>query len=279
MLVNSKEVLLKAKREGYAVPASNVMNSDTVHAALEASKEKNLPLIVALAEVHTDIFSIKECAALVKKLIEDHEQKIVLHYDHGFTVSKVKEAIDEGFTSVMIDGSSLPYAENVAKTREIVEYAHARNVTVEAEIGHVGGGESYIDPTKDKSMLTTVEEAVRFANDTGVDSLAVSIGTAHGEYKGTPNINFERLEAIKNAIEIPLVLHGGSGTGDDNLSRTAKMGICKINLFTDLANAAREASKESYGTISYPDSCALARKGYKEKLIHYYEVFGTKVDE
>lgn len=278
MLVNSKEMLLKAKKEHYAVPSANIIDSNTIHGVLDASRELDLPIIISLAEVHTEYFSIKECAALVKKLAEDHKQKVVLHYDHGFTISKVKEAIDEGFTSVMIDGSSLPYEKNVAQTRDIVEYAHKKNVTVEAEIGHVGGGESYIDPTKDKSMLTTVEEAIKFADDTGVDSLAVSIGTAHGEYKGVPNINFERLSEIANSINIPLVLHGGSGSGDENLSKTTKLGICKINIFTDLANAARDSSKDGYAIRSYVDSCMLARQGYTNKLMHYYNVFGTQKD-
>ena len=188
----------------------------------------------------------------------------------------VKQAIDAGFTSVMIDGSSLPFEENVEKTKEIVAYAHKRNVTVEAEIGHVGGGESYLDPEDDDTMLTTVDEAVKFAELTGVDSLAVSIGTAHGEYKGIPHLNFDRLSQIAERVEVPLVLHGGSGSGDENLTKAVQLGICKVNIFTDLTIAAKEKTKEGYADRSYYDSTKLAVQGIKECLMHYYEVFQTK---
>lgn len=275
ILVNSIEVLQNAKKGRYAVPASNVFNLLSIQAVLEAAKKNNSPLIVALAEVHLDSISIEECAMLVKHLAKDMNQEIVLHFDHGFTKEKVKQAIDCGFTSVMIDGSSLPYEENVKLTREIVEYAHARNVSVEAEIGHVGGGESYLDPELDDSQLTTVEEAVQFYKDTNVDSLAVSIGTAHGEYKGVPHLDFERLEAISNALDIPLVLHGGSGSGDENLNKATKLGICKVNIFTDLTIAARDACVNEFASCSFYDSCTVAKKGYTEKLLHYYEIFET----
>ena len=174
----------------------------------------------------------------------------------------------------MIDGSSLPFEENVAKTKEIVAYAHERNVTVEAEIGHVGEGDSY--HVEGNTMLTTAEEAKKFVQLTGVDSLAVSIGTAHGEYKGTPHLNFERLQEIAENVDIPLVLHGGSGSGDENLSKAVELGICKVNICTDLLNAARDNSKDGYDTRSYYDSITLAKDGFKECLKHYYEVFHTK---
>ena len=201
-------------------------------------------------------------------------QDIALHYDHGFTIELVKKAIDVGFTSVMIDGSSLPFEENVAKTKEIVAYAHERNVTVEAEIGHVGEGDSY--HVEGNTMLTTPEEAKKFVEQTGVDSLAVSIGTAHGEYKGIPHLNFERLQEIATEVSIPLVLHGGSGSGDENLSKAVELGIAKVNICTDLLNAARDNTKDGYAERSYYDSVTLAKDGFKDCLKHYYEVFHTK---
>lgn len=275
ILVNGKKELLAAKELKYAIPSANVFNLISIQAALEAAKETNNPLIVSLAEVHINSISIKECAKIVKMLAADMKQSIVLHFDHGFSKEKIFEAIDEGFTSVMIDGSSLEYSENVKLTKEIVAYAHSRGVTVEAEIGHVGGGESYIDPELDSTQLTTVEDAIRFANDTNVDTLAVSVGTAHGEYKGEPKIDFERLKNINDSVEIPLVLHGGSGSGDENLSKSTQFGICKINIFTDLANAARDNCKQDFENASFYDSCLNAKKGYKEKLLYYYDVFGT----
>ncbi|MBS7009192.1 class II fructose-bisphosphate aldolase [Anaerostipes sp.] len=276
MLVNSKEILKTAKEGHYAVPAVNVFNLESIKGVLEAAEETNHPLMVCLAEVHTPQLGIEEAAHIIKYYAGKCKQDIVLHYDHGFTPEMVKQAIDAGFTSVMIDGSSLPFEENVEKTKEITDYAHERNVTVEAEIGHVGGGESYLDPDEDDTMLTEADEAVEFAELTGVDSLAVSIGTAHGEYKGTPHLNFERLEQIADSVEVPLVLHGGSGSGDENLTKAVQLGICKVNIFTDLTIAAREKTKEGYGQRSYYDSTKLAVQGMKECLEHYYEVFQTK---
>ena len=174
----------------------------------------------------------------------------------------------------MIDGSSLPFEENVAKTKEIVAYAHERNVTVEAEIGHVGEGDSY--HVEGNTMLTTPEEAKKFVEQTGVDSLAVSIGTAHGEYKGIPHLNFERLQEIATEVSIPLVLHGGSGSGDENLSKAVELGIAKVNICTDLLNAARDNTKDGYAERSYYDSVTLAKDGFKDCLKHYYQVFHTK---
>jgi fructose-bisphosphate aldolase class II len=171
-------------------------------------------------------------------------------------------------------GSSLPFEENVAKTKEIVAYAHERNVTVEAEIGHVGEGDSY--HVEGNTMLTTPEEAKKFVELTDVDSLAVSIGTAHGEYKGTPHLNFERLQEIAAEVSVPLVLHGGSGSGDENLSKAVELGICKVNICTDLLNAARDNTKDGYAERSYYDSVTLAKDGFKDCLKHYYEVFHTK---
>ena len=275
MLVNSNEMLKSAKRCKYAIPSTNIYNLISLKGVLAASKEFDCPLIVSLAEVHINSLDIEEAAEIVKYYANKSKQPIALHFDHGFTKDLIIRAIDCGFTSVMVDGSNLPFEENVNLTREIVEYAHPKGVSVEAEIGHVGGGEGYISPEDDKSNLTTVEDAIKFVELTNVDSLAVSIGTAHGEYKGTPHIDFERLTEIANNVDVPLVLHGGSGSGDENLTKSVELGICKVNIFTDLANAARDASSTEYSTKSHYDSCLLAIDGIKEKTKHYYRVFKT----
>ena len=274
MLVNSKKMLEEAKIGHYTVPAANIVNLENIKGVIEAAEETKHPLMVCLAEAHTPTLGIEEAAAIVKYYAEKSNQDIALHYDHGFTIELVKKAIDVGFTSVMIDGSSLPFEENVAKTKEIVAYAHERNVTVEAEIGHVGEGDSY--HVEGNTMLTTSEEAKKFVEQTGVDSLAVSIGTAHGEYKGIPHLNFERLQEIATEVSIPLVLHGGSGSGDENLSKAVELGIAKVNICTDLLNAARDNTKDGYAERSYYDSVTLAKDGFKDCLKHYYEVFHTK---
>ncbi len=206
-------MLEEAKAGHYAVPAANIVNLENIKGVIEAAEETKHPLMVCLAEVHTPTLGIEEAAAIVKYYAQKSNQDIALHYDHGFTIDLVKKAIDAGFTSVMIDGSSLPFEENVAKTKEIVAYAHERNVTVEAEIGHVGEGDSY--HVEGNTMLTTPEEAKKFV-------------------------------------------------------------ICKVNICTDLLNAARDNTKDGYAERSYYDSVTLAKDGIKDCLKHYYEVFHTK---
>lgn len=274
MIVNSQELLRQAKADGCAIPAVNIFNLAGLKAAVAAAQAADCPLIIALAEVHMGSLSIEEFAPLVRLYAEQIPQPIVIHFDHGFTQDFVKRAIDSGFTSVMIDGSSLPYAENVGACQNIVAYAHRHDVSVEGEIGHVGGGESYKDPENDDSQLTTVSEALSFATDSGVDSLAVSVGTAHGQYQGTPKLDFDRLGEIAGQVDVPLVLHGGSGSGDENLAQAVSLGITKVNVFTDLVNAADKAIAAHPG--SYFDHEAVAIQGIKECILHYYEVFGTK---
>lgn len=281
MLVNSKSMLNKARDLRYAVPATDVFNLESLKGVLNAAKECDSPLIIALAEVHVETLPLNECALLVKYFASNMEQDIVLHLDHGFTPSLVKQAIDCGFTSVMYDGSSLPFEKNVKATKEIVEYAKKHNVTVEAEIGHVGSGAAGSNEVKecegeDSSKLTTVEEAVSFAEATGVDSLAVSIGTAHGNYVGTPKLDFDRLKDIREHIGIPLVLHGGSGTGYENLNKAVSLGISKVNIYTDLMNAAKSAYENQIDKTDYFELCAVSQKAITEKLKEYYEVFMTK---
>lgn len=281
MLVNSKEMLNKARELNYAVPATDVFNLESLKGVLNAAKECDCPLIVALAEVHVETMPLEECALLVKHFAENMKQDIVLHLDHGFTPKLVKKAVDCGFTSVMFDGSSLPFEENVKATKEIVEYAKKKGVTVEAEIGHVGSGGAGSSEVKecegeDTTQLTTVEEAVSFAETTGVDSLAVSIGTAHGNYVGTPKLDFERLKDIRANIKIPLVLHGGSGTGYENLNKAVSLGISKVNIYTDLMNVAKAEYKKVIEETDYFQLCAISQKAITEKLKEYYEMFMTE---
>ena len=235
-----------------------------------------LPLILALAEAHIGENITLEDAALVgKKYAEEAKVPVVLHLDHGTTPEVIKKAIDLGFSSVMIDASQDTFEENVRKTKEIIDYAHPKGVVVEAEIGHVGAGENYENHETSDSQYTTVEEAKKFAEETGVDSLAISIGTAHGMYKGIPEINFERLKEIAAAVDTPLVLHGGSSSGDENLNRCAINGITKINIFSDLLVAAKEEI-DNNKPETYLDVKALSKQGMQKCLEHYYSVFETK---
>lgn len=276
MLVTSKELFKKAQEGKFAIPAPNFIDLESLRWHVETAQRHNLPLILALAEAHIGENITLEDAALVgKKYAEEAKVPVVLHLDHGTTPEVIKKAIDLGFSSVMIDASQDTFEENVRKTKEIIDYAHPKEVVVEAEIGHVGAGENYENHETSDSQYTTVEEAKKFAEETGVDSLAISIGTAHGMYKGIPEINFERLKEIAAAVDTPLVLHGGSSSGDENLNRCAINGITKINIFSDLLVAAKEEI-DNNKPETYLDVKALSKQGMQRCLEHYYSVFETK---
>ena len=256
MLVNSKKMLQEARRNGYAIPSPDYFNQTSLRAYIEVAEVLKQPIIIAYSEAFRNILSIKEAAWMGKYYGEKAQVPVVLHVDHGFSEDFVKACIDSGFTSVMIDASSKNLEDNIRITKEIVQYAHQKNVTVEAEIGHVGSGKNY-------------------ENHERTDSLAVSIGTAHGKYKGTPKLNFDRLRELKDAIQVPLVLHGGSSTGDENLKLCSELGIAKINLFTDLVNSGVESMKLA-NTDDLVELTTASAEGMKKKLSHYYSVFGRK---
>ena len=276
MLVTSKELFKKAQEGKFAIPAPNFIDLESLRWHVETAERHNLPLILALAEAHIGENITLEDAALVgKKYAEEAKVPVVLHLDHGTTPEVIKKAIDLGFSSVMIDASQDTFEENVRKTKDIIDYAHPKGVVVEAEIGHVGAGENYENHETSDSQYTTVEDAKKFAEETGVDSLAISIGTAHGMYKGIPEINFDRLKEIAAAVDTPLVLHGGSSSGDENLNRCATNGITKINIFSDLLVAAKEEI-DNNKPETYLDVKALSKQGMQKCLEHYYAVFETR---
>lgn len=275
MLVTSKELFKKAKEEGYAIPAPNFIDIESMKTYLEVAEKLNVPVILALAESHLNLISLEEAALNGKYFGEKAKVPVVLHLDHGMTPSVIKKAIDLGFTSVMIDASQDDFESNVSRTKEIIEYAHPKGVVVEAEIGHVGSGDNYENHEQTDSKYTTVQDAINFIKETNVDSLAISIGTAHGMYKGEPEINFERLNEIAKAVDTPLVLHGGSSSGDANLKRCGQEGIAKINVFSDLVNAANDEINNSKPK-NYLEVKEAANEGMEKCLTHYYGVFGTK---
>ncbi len=276
MLVTSKELFQKAQQQNFAIPAPNFIDLESLRWHIETAEKLNMPLILALAEAHIGENITLEDAALVgKKYAEQAKVPVVLHLDHGTTTEVIKKAIDLGFSSVMVDASQYPFEENVKRTKEIVEYAHQKGVVVEAEIGYVGANENFEGHEGKDSRYTTVEEAKKFTEQTNVDSLAISIGTAHGIYKGTPKINFERLKEIRAEVDTPLVLHGGSSSGDDNLNRCALNGITKINIFSDLLVAAKKGIDDNKPE-TYLGVKEMAKRGMQQCLEHYYSVFATK---
>ncbi len=234
MLVNSKEMLEKARINHYAVPHFNINNLEWTRFILEECNKENSPVILGVSEgaaKYMGGFSV--VAKMVEELDKNLEIKVpvCLHVDHGSSFESCKNAIDAGFTSVMIDASKHSLEENIKITKEVVTYAHEKNVTVEAEIGHVGGEE---DGIADELAYAKVEDAIKLADETNIDSLAPALGSVHGPYKGEPKLDFNRMKEIMEITELPLVLHGGSGIDDEKIKRAIACGICKLNINTEL---------------------------------------------
>jgi len=256
-LVIGKEVLDKARREGYAVPSFNTNNLEITQAILEVAEEVRAPVFIQVSDGARKYAGMETLANLVKDMAGRVRVPVVLHLDHGADFPMVMQALRAGFTSVMIDASHLPFAENVRETRRVVEAAHAVGVSVEAELGRLRGIEDNVQVSEAEAFLTDPGEAERFVAETGIDYLAIAIGTSHGAYKGKgrPYIDHKRLEEIAKRVSIPLVLHGASGvpawlkerllatgaelkeaTGihDEDIQRAIPNGIAKINIDTDL---------------------------------------------
>lgn len=271
MLIHMGTLLQDAKKNRYGVAAPNVWSINTARVVFEAAQELKAPVILDVAGIHR----LEESAEAVKFYAKKFpEVTAALNLDHGGNFEEIVEAIRLGFSSVMVDRSTLSFDENVREVSEIVKIAHAVGVSVEAELGHVGQGFEY-EETRDAG-LTRKEEAVEFVKKTGVDCLAVSVGTSHGTYKGTPKLEFELLKELSEMIEVPLVLHGGSGTGDENLKKAVLTGIQKVNLNTDLSNAGIAAMEDymAHSNANMFDMSNVIADGYKQKLIHYMRLFG-----
>ncbi|MFL2096518.1 class II fructose-bisphosphate aldolase [Marinilactibacillus psychrotolerans] len=275
MLTNSRKILLEAKKRGFAVPATNFIDLDSARTFVNTAEERGLPLMLPFAQSHSSIISLEEAAVIGKYLAEKATVPIILHLDHGEDTDFIFKAIDLGFTSVMIDASQKSFEENIEVTKKVVEYAHRFDVTVEAELGHVGANDTSESDTLTESVYTEVDDVLEFVDRTKVDSLAISIGTAHGVYVGTPEIAFDRLQEIDNVVKIPLVLHGGSSTGDENLNKCATHGISKINIFTDFLNGALNEIKEN-DPKDYVALKQSANEGMHKVLNHYYDIFKTE---
>jgi fructose-bisphosphate aldolase class II len=257
-LVTSKEMFKKAYDGHYAIGAFNVNNMEIIQGIVDAAKQENAPLILQVSAGARKYANPIYLRKLVEAAIEDSGLDICLHLDHGEDFEICKQCIDDGFTSVMIDGSKYPFEENIALTKKVVEYAHSKGVVVEAELGKLAGVEDAVKVSAKDATYTDPEEAAEFVARTGVDSLAIAIGTSHGAYKfkGDPSLDFERLEKIEKLLpKFPIVLHGSSsvpkefvdlcnkfggqipgaaGVPEEMLRRASQMGVCKINIDTDL---------------------------------------------
>ena len=274
MLANLYDVLPKAQAEHYAVGLFNTTDTDMLQAAIEAAEELRSPIIIGTAEVLLPYGELKLIAPSIIAAAKRATVPVVVHYDHGLTFERCMEALKLGFTSIMFDGSAGDVAQNMAETREMVKIAHAMGATVEGEIGHVGQASSGDEAAKDR--YTTVQEAQEFLAATGVDALAIAIGTAHGAYKMKPELDLQRLREIRAAVDVPLVLHGGSGLSDDDFKNTVRDGIAKINIFTDMCVAGSQASARALAEgKDYLEMRNARVAAIKETVMNKMRLFGS----
>lgn len=233
-IISTKDILLDAKKNKYAVPAFNIHNLETIQAVLQGAVEMNSPVIIATTPGTVNYAEAEYLVAILKAAAKKHNIPIALHLDHCPEVEFLKDCIRAGYKSVMIDASLEDFEENIRITKEVVEFAHKHNVTVEAELGRVGGEEDHRVVEEEDTLLTDPKMALDFVKRTNVDSLAVAIGTAHGVYKLEPKLDFERLKKMNEIIEVPLVLHGGSGVPHESVIKSIENGICKVNIATEI---------------------------------------------
>lgn len=280
MLVTMKEMLADAKKNHYAIPAFDVSNYEMMKAVLETCEEEKSPALLMGLGVDLQGRNMDLLASMVKGASEFFNIPVCFHLDHATDFEFIKKAINSGFSSVMYDGSVLPFDLNAKNTAEVVKYAHSKGVTVEAELGHVGNAsvgsisETGTDTDPGES-LTVPSEVTKFIDITDVDALAVAIGTSHGVYQKTPELRIDRLNEITAVCDRPLVLHGGSGTPDDQMQNAIHHGITKINIYSDVLFALNQGLKGTLNTMSnpstwpfivYEDAMKMMKDVVKEKL-------------
>jgi fructose-bisphosphate aldolase class II len=280
VLYTGKSILDIANEHNFAIPAFNISDWAMFNGVMDISEEKEAPVIIA---IHPDEVShiTTDLIAAMRSRAHRSSVPVAIHWDHGGTYEQMITAIQAGFTSVMIDASLLPFDENVALTRKVVEAAHAVGIQVEGELGTIGANDSYGESGAAEIIYTNTDDAVRFVKETGVDSLAIAIGTSHGLYPAekNPELRHDLLEEIKAAVGIPLVLHGGSANPDSELARAVSLGINKINISSDIKVSYHNAMRRILGTDErlrepnaiQPEAIAALKVTAAEKI----ELFGA----
>ena len=259
MLVNMNEVLLPDKKGGYGVGFFNAVNVEMARAVIETAEELKSPVMIGTAEVLLQAMELERVAEYLIPMAQKASVPVCVHYDHGLTFERCMQALKLGFASIMYDCSTAGYEENVEKVAEMVKICHTMGVTVEGELGHVGDNAGAGKLENPSDYFTNPDTAVDFVKKTGVDSLAVAVGNAHGDYAFPPKLDFERIATISKMTGIPLVLHGGSGLAADDFKRAVQLGVCKVNIFTDIDKAGKAGieaglkagEKSMTGLISY----------------------------
>lgn len=247
-IISSQAMLRKAQREGYAVPAFNIHNLETLQVVVETAAELQAPLIVAGTPGTFSYAGVGNIVAIAGELAKTCQHPLAVHLDHHETLADIEAKVAAGVRSVMIDGSHLPFADNIALVKRVTDYCHRYDASVEAELGRLGGQEDDLVVDGKDALYTHPEQAREFVEKTGIDSLAVAIGTAHGLYAAEPRLDFERLAQIRQRVDVPLVLHGASGLPTQDIRYAISLGICKVNVATELKIAFSEALKNYLST-------------------------------
>lgn len=255
-----RDVMIKARSEQNAVAALTVQNAEMIKTVLKVSKELSVPVLLMLGQKPLQHLDMKVMVNIARTYEDLNAMPVYLHLDHSRDLDQIRRAVELGFDSVMFDGSALPWNKNIELTKKVVDMASSKNVAVEAELGKIAGVEDDIVVRESDSNLTTPEEAVDFTAKTNIDWLAVSIGTAHGWYKEKPKLDYSRIKEIRAAVNVPLVMHGGSGLSDDAFRQAIQSGITKVNVDTELRRAFMSGLQE-----------ALSTEHAIEDLIYYFK--------
>ena len=278
-LVPMADILNKANEGGYAVGGFNINNLEFLQAIVQAAEETGSPLILQTSEGALKYIGVDYVVGMVQAATKNTTVPVALHLDHGSSFEVIMQCIRNGYSSVMIDGSHLPFEENVRLTSKVVEAAHAVGVSVEAELGRLGGTEDDLSVDEEDATLTNPEEAEEFVKRTGVDALAIAIGTAHGVYKGEPKLDFDRLKVIKERIKIPVVLHGASGIPEEDLKKAVSLGVCKVNVNTDFQQAyaakVREVLANDAEVYDPRKICGPGREAIKAAVVEKIMFLGS----
>ncbi|WP_108650254.1 class II fructose-bisphosphate aldolase [Dongshaea marina] len=278
--ISGKQMIQKAWQNGYGIGAFSAHNAETIAAILEAAEAEQAPVMIQIGQKVISVMDLEPMKAMVDAFMEKITVPVAIHLDHSRSFEQTMRAARCGFQSLMFDGSHLEFDENVRITRDVANVASALGIGMEGEIGKIGGTEDDISVDEKDALITTCDEAQRFVDGTGVDYLAVSIGTAHGVYKQEPKLAFGRLKEIRDEIQKPIVLHGGSGVPDDQVREAISLGVAKINVDTELRQAFTQGVNEILQ--ANPDEVTLAvslgrgREVMRDKVVEKIRLFGSQ---
>jgi fructose-bisphosphate aldolase class II len=278
-LVSMTELMQRAKKEKFAVGQFNMNNLEFTKAIMEAAEEERSPFIFGVSEGAIKYMGLDYVVAMARAAADKSDIPVVLHLDHGSSFEVAMKCIKAGFTSVMFDGSHYPLEENIRLTKEVVRAAHAMGVSVEGELGTIGGVEDDLSVDEEDATIAKPEEAIRLYEETGVDALAIAVGTAHGMYKGEPNIRFHIIEEVASKIPVPIVLHGGSGVPDEAIRKSIQAGVGKINVNTEnqvaMTNTIKKVFAEKPDVYDPRKYLGPAKEAMKEVVRAKIRLFGS----